>query len=134
MSMFDMIVTPDDGEPIEIEANMRDVRMWEKTHRGRALASHLGENMKAEYLFELAFSACRRQRLIPAELTEESFIETHEIELEEPGARARRHAARAFRAEIVGATSTPPVIVDEAEDGGDEGGPDPTRPGVSPGQ
>lgn len=132
--MFDLIVTPDDGEPIELEAGMRDVRMWEKTHRGRALATHLGENMKAEYLFELAYSACRRQQLIPPELTEEQFVETYEIDLEQPGERARRKAAAAFKAELSAATVPPETPTDEAEDEGDRGGVDPTHPGVSPGQ
>jgi len=125
MSMFEMIITPDDGgEPIEIEAGMRDVRIWEKMHRGRALATHLGEGMKAEYVFELAYSACRRQGKIADGVTEEQFIDTHELDLLEPGDIAKRRRALALKQQIVEA----PELTAEADEA------DPTRPGVSPGQ
>lgn len=134
--MFDLIVTPDGGEPIELEAGMRDVRMWEKTHRGRALAAHLGDGMKAEYLFELAYAACRRQQLIPADLTEQDFTERYEIELEEPGTRARRKTAAAFKAELNAATAEAPPELPAVGEPEDESGlgVDPTPPGASPGQ
>lgn len=100
MALFDMRLTPDStGETFDVAAGMRDVRIWEKTHRGRAYAQ-LAEPT-ATALYEIAFGACRRQRLIPDALTEAEFIETYELDLEDPGEKRARLAAEGLRDRIV---------------------------------
>lgn len=84
-AMFDFTVTPDGGDPITVAAGMRDVVLWEKTHKGRALAQ-IGDATKlsASIIYELAYSACRRQRLLPDGTTEAAFCENYDIEFDVP--------------------------------------------------
>lgn len=129
MSMFEFRVIPDDPavEPFDLTAGMRDVRIWEKTHPRRGMGMlQDAAGVKAEVLFEIAFSACRRQKLIPAEMTEESFIDAHEIDIETPGEKAARKKAERLRDEIL--TAGEPEIPGDEEDAGL----DPTPAGASP--
>lgn len=86
--MFKFTVTPDaeGAEPFELDATMRDLRVWEKTHHKRSLGQATdGAAISATMLFEIAYSACVRQRKIPAGLTEEQFAEQYEIEPDDDG-------------------------------------------------
>ena len=85
--MFRFVITPDNPEfeQFELTASMRDVVFWERTHKGRALAQITQEGRTATILFELAYSACRRQQRLPRELTEVQFMEQFEVNVaEEP--------------------------------------------------
>lgn len=80
--MFEFTVTPDGGESFELVAGMRDLRMWERTHKGRVFGQIANaEGMSATALYEIAYSACRRQQLIPADVTEEQFADRYELDL-----------------------------------------------------
>jgi hypothetical protein len=137
VGMFELRLTPDStGETFDVSAGMRDVVMWEKTHRGRSLAQ-IGEgNLSAVMIYELAFAACRRQQLIPRELTEQEFNDTYEIDVETPDEHAARLRAEALRDRIAaGEVEVPPRAEGEpfngftpqhSEEPAD--GMDPTRP------
>jgi hypothetical protein len=86
--MFDFKITPDEGDTFELTAGMRDIVMWERTHKGRAFAQLGDGGMSATMLYEIAYSACRRQGLVPREISEQQFIASYEIELgeDEPAA------------------------------------------------
>lgn len=88
MSEFSFTVTPDDGDEFRVDAGMRDLRLWEKTFRGRSLGQ-LGDEAKlsATILFEIAFSAAARRGLLtgvsldrPAE-SFERFALSHDISM-----------------------------------------------------
>lgn len=82
--MFKFTVRPDDPALLDfdVEAGMRDLRRWEKTHKGRVFGQIAdAKGMSATALFEIAFAACSRQGLIPPGLTEDQFAETHDIDL-----------------------------------------------------
>lgn len=82
--MFEFTVIPDNGDEFKIEAGMRDLRMWEKTHKGRGMGS-LGDKstLTATIMFEIAYAACKRQGKIPAGLTGDEFAEQYEIDIED---------------------------------------------------
>jgi hypothetical protein len=82
--MFSFIIVPDaDGvERFELTAGMRDIRMWEKTRRGRSLGQ-MNDPSKASatVLFEIAHTAASRQGLVPSGLTDDEFAERYDIEM-----------------------------------------------------
>jgi hypothetical protein len=122
MGMFELRVTPDGGETIDISAGMRDVRMWEKTHKGRSMGMlRDADGVSAGLLFEIAYASMRRQGLLPDGLTEEEFTETYELDIEDENEKAARLRAEALTARIEGA---------DAEEVPDEA--DPTPAGASP--
>jgi hypothetical protein len=84
--MFKMTIQPDqDGvEPFEIDAKLRDLVWWEKAFKGRSLGMLSNEGkVSATIMFEIGYSACRRQGVLDATVTLEQFINTHDIELED---------------------------------------------------
>ncbi len=102
MAMFDMRVIPDGGEPFDISAGMRDVRLWEKTHAKRSLGMLRDEGgVSATVLYEIAFTACRRSGSIPADMTEDVFADSYEIDIETPKEREARLRAEALKARII---------------------------------
>lgn len=128
--MFDLRIAPDDGEPFDVKAGMRDVVMWEKTHRGRSL-SQLGDGgLSAGMVYELAFSACQRQQLIPREMTEKQFTDTHEIDVETPEQSAARQRAEDLKARILAGVVEPPTVAGVLTDEPDE--PDEPFDGFTP--
>lgn len=129
MAMFELRITPDDGDTLDVSAGMRDVRMWEKTHKNRGLGQLSdGAAISATVLYELAFTAAKRSGLLPAGLTEDAFADQYELEVEEPAERAARIKAEALVARIA-AGEVPSD--DEPEGSEPEGdGADPTRPAV----
>ena len=80
---FEFEIIPDDGSPsFRVDAGMRDLRMWEKLHRGRGLGLLSDRtSVTATIMFEIAYSAARRQGKIPNTMTGDHFADTHEIDL-----------------------------------------------------
>ena len=118
MTMFNFRVTPDSGQPFGLTAGMRDVRWWEKTHRGRSMGMlQSAAGVSAGVLFEIAYSAARRQGLVPDTMTGDAFADAFEIDVE----TADEHAAR-LRAE---------GLVDRINEADAEGGEDPTPAALS---
>lgn len=131
--MFNMLVTPDDPatERFEVVAGMRDLVIWERTHKGRSL-SQVGDGaLTAGMLYEIAFSACTRQHLIPRGMSAPDFFDGYEVEVETDAERAARTNAEALRARIRdGVVPAPTEIApDEQAEVPDReaGGADPTQ-------
>lgn len=84
--IFEFTVTPDaDGaEPFTVKTGMRDIRAWEKTHRGRSMGQ-LSDNagMSATILFELAATSCRRQGIVSGTMSDDDFVEQFDIDFSE---------------------------------------------------
>lgn len=98
MSMFEFLIKPDDGEPFEISAGLRDIRMWEKTHPKRSMGQlQDGAGISAIILFEVAYAALRRQGRLPEGLSEDAFAALYDIEVETPEEKRARLAAEKFR-------------------------------------
>jgi len=117
MGMFNFRLTPDDGETIDVVASMRDVRMWEKTHKGRSLGQLSdGAGISATILYELGFTAAKRGQSIPSGLTEDDFADRYDLEVETDEQTAARTAAVDLKARI--------------EAGAVESGEDPTPPAL----
>lgn len=84
--MFKMTIIPDgDGiEPFEIDAKLRDLVWWEKAFKGRSLGMLSNEGkVSATIMFEIGYSACRRQGIIDATVTLDAFLAGYDIELDE---------------------------------------------------
>lgn len=132
MAMFEFRIVPDDGEAFDLTAGMRDLVMWEKTHRGRALAQ-VGDGLSASMVYEIAFSACRRQQVLPRDLTEPEFIAGYEVDVETVDEKAARLRAEALKQRIAEGVVPPDATEDDVED--DDASPpagdvDPTPPGA----
>ena len=67
--MFTFKITPDDGEPFEVVAHSRDIRLWEKAGPNRSFAKLTGD-LKMSSLYELAHIAARRQQVYTGTLDE----------------------------------------------------------------
>lgn len=76
--MIDFTVTPDDGDPYELTATMRDVRRWEKTHKGKRLAQL--KEPSADDLYEVAYIAAQRQGKV-AGVTFDEFADSCDVEV-----------------------------------------------------
>lgn len=71
-------VTPDGGDPYEIEATSRDVYIWEKTGRDRRMVQ-LSSDISMTALYELAHLAAKRKQLFTGPLDE--FTSTVDLEM-----------------------------------------------------
>lgn len=134
MTMFHLLITPDDGsDRFEVTAGMRDLVIWERTHKGRSL-SQVGDGaLTAGMLYEIGFSACTRQQLIPRGTSAPEFFEAYEIDVESEAERTARHAAERLK-ERIEAGAVPPPVAEPEPDAGDvdedapgAGGADPTH-------
>jgi len=74
--MIDVRVTPDDGEPWDVNITARDILKWERMGQGRSVAQ-LESGAKLIYIYELAHIASRRTKSFTGSL--ELFEETCEI-------------------------------------------------------
>ncbi len=86
MASFTFTVIPDDKgvESFEVKAGMRDLRMWEKTNRGRSLGQLSDQKtLTASAMIEIAHAACRRQGLVAESVSLETFLAMYDIEAEE---------------------------------------------------
>jgi hypothetical protein len=82
--VFEFTIVPDDKgrEPFKVSAGLRDLRVWEKTHKGRSLGQvSSAAGVSATLMFEIAYAACVRQRLLPPGTTEEQFVDEFELEV-----------------------------------------------------
>ena len=61
-AFFTFTVTPDEGEPFELEARTRDVLVWEKAGKDRSMAGLLAD-LHLEDLYRIAHIAATRQKL-----------------------------------------------------------------------
>lgn len=124
MTMFQFRVTPDRGEPFDLTAGMRDVRWWEKTHRGRSMGMlQSAAGVSAGVLFEIAYSAARRQGFVPDTMTGDAFADAFEIDVE----TAEEHAARLKAEALVDRINEADAPADEQAEGGE----DPTHAALS---
>lgn len=87
--MHDFKIMPDDGETFYVTSGMRDVRLWERTHRGATVGA-LGESVTAQRLFEVAYVTCKRNKLIPEGMTEAEFDAAYDFSIETPEAKRAR--------------------------------------------
>jgi hypothetical protein len=81
--MFHFRLTPDHGEPLELESDSRDVANWERTHHGATmgqLGADEGRNLSFVALYSIAFFAAKRQGLIGSASAAE-FERTYALEL-----------------------------------------------------
>ncbi len=76
--MFTFKVTPDGGEPYQVVAGSRDLRMWEKAGPNRSIGKLLAD-MRMSALYEVAHIAARRQQLFTGTL--DDFGNTCELTL-----------------------------------------------------
>lgn len=68
MGMFDFRVTPDEGDPFDVEAAPRDVLVWERTNKNKRVFSDLLERTSLADMYHLAHVAARRQGLFEGDL------------------------------------------------------------------
>lgn len=66
--MITVTVVPDDGKPYDLTATMRDLVLWEKTHKGKRMAQ-LSEPAATD-LYEIAHVAAKRQGKFDGTLAE----------------------------------------------------------------
>lgn len=101
---FRFKIMPDSGDEFEVAAGMRDIRLWEKLHKGRSLGMFSDPvKMSATLLFELAYSACKRQSKLPGTMTGDQFADAYDIEmLEEEPATELTAEYEALRVSLLG--------------------------------
>lgn len=83
MASFSFKIIPDaeDVEPFQVEAGMRDLRLWEKINKGRAIGMVSDQaRISATLLFEIAHATCRRQGKIPSDVNGDRFADLYDIE------------------------------------------------------
>lgn len=82
--MFTLTLTPDYGDPIEVEADSRDIFVWEKTNKGKSLGQ-LKSNLLMGDLYTIAHITCKRLTLdVPTKLDE--FVQSYRLDFEEDDA------------------------------------------------
>jgi hypothetical protein len=84
--MFTLTLTPDYGDQLEVEADSRDIFVWEKTHKGKSLGQ-LKSNLLMGDLYVIAHITCKRLgEDVPAKLDE--FVQAYKLDFEEEDADA----------------------------------------------
>jgi hypothetical protein len=79
--MITFTLTPDHGEELVIEADSRDIYVWERTNRGKSLGQ-LKDNLLMGDLYPIAHIAAKRQAAdVPAKL--EDFVNTYRLDWDE---------------------------------------------------
>lgn len=92
-------VTPDDGEPYEVEATSRDVLVWEKTSRDHRTFQQLVNNQALTDIYRIAHIASRRLGLFGGDLAEfEKTCDVEQWQEESPEADPTRSAQSPGRA------------------------------------
>lgn len=69
-------VTPDGGEPFRVVATSRDIRQWERVHKGFVFANMASLSMTD--LYGIAYWACKRRDLYAGTLAE--FETGHDLD------------------------------------------------------
>lgn len=79
--MFTLTLTPDYGDVLEVEADSRDIFVWEKTNKGKSLGQ-LKSNLLMGDLYVIAHITCKRLgENVPAKLDE--FVQAYKLDFEE---------------------------------------------------
>jgi hypothetical protein len=79
--MFTLTLTPDHGAELVVEADSRDIYVWEKTHKGKSLGQ-LKSNLLMTDLYAIGHIACKRLREdVPSKLDE--FVQAYALDFEE---------------------------------------------------
>ena len=82
--MFTLTLTPDHGGELVVEADSRDIYVWEKTNRGKSLGQ-LKSNLLMGDLYAIAHITCKRLREdVPQKLDE--FVQAYALDFEEDDA------------------------------------------------
>lgn len=79
--MFNITVTPDNGNPYEVSVSQRDVLKWEKADSSRSISRAQEEGLRLADLYELAYHASVRTNNFKG--TQAKFENEHELEFEE---------------------------------------------------
>ncbi|PXY17347.1 hypothetical protein [Prauserella flavalba] len=74
-----LTLTPDNGDPIEVESSSKDILNWERTTKGASFGSFI-DNMHLADLYKIAWFAARRINAFGGTLKE--FEETYELDLD----------------------------------------------------
>ena len=82
--MFTLTLTPDYGDELVVEADSRDIFVWEKTNKGKSLGQ-LKSNLLMGDLYTIAHITCKRLTLdVPTKLDE--FVQAYKLDFEEEDA------------------------------------------------
>lgn len=72
-------ITPEHGDPYEVDAGTRDLLVWEKTNKAGRTQVDLAKGASIADLYGIAFQAAKRLEL--SDLTRAQFEETCEVEV-----------------------------------------------------
>lgn len=79
--MIKFTLTPDHGDTIEVEADSRDIYVWERTGKGRSLGM-LADNVPMVEMYPIAHITCKRLgEDVPAKL--EDFAAAYALDWSE---------------------------------------------------
>jgi hypothetical protein len=79
--MITFTLTPDHGDDLEVEADSRDIYVWEKTNRGKSLGQ-LKSNLLMGDLYAIAHITCKRlTEDVPAKL--DDFVKAYALDFEQ---------------------------------------------------
>lgn len=79
--MISFTLTPDHGDSLEIEADSRDIYIWEKTHPGKSLGQLKSKLLMGD-LYVIAHITCKRlAEDVPAKL--DDFVSAYALDFEE---------------------------------------------------
>ena len=89
--MFTLTLTPDYGDPIEVEADSRDIFVWEKTNKGKSLGQ-LKDNLLMGDMYPIAHIAAKRLgEDVPSKL--DDFVKAYKLDWDEDEAESAADAA-----------------------------------------
>lgn len=79
--MITFTLTPDYGDSLTVEADSRDIFMWEKTNKGKSLGQ-LKDNLLMADMYPIAHIACKRLgEDVPSKLDE--FVQAYKLDWDE---------------------------------------------------
>lgn len=79
--LFDVEAT----EPTRVEADSRDILMWEKTTKGASFGD-LGKTLRMTDLYRISYLAAKRSKALPDEVKNEAqFCERFRVEVDSDG-------------------------------------------------
>ena len=79
--MFTLTLTPDYGDELVVEADSRDIFVWEKTNKGKSLGQ-LKSNLLMGDLYTIAHITCKRLgEDVPGKL--DDFVKAYKLDWDE---------------------------------------------------
>ena len=79
--MITFTLTPDYGDALTVEADSRDIFVWEKTNKGKSLGQ-LKDNLLMADMYPIAHIACKRLgEDVPAKL--DDFVKAYKLDWDE---------------------------------------------------